>query len=181
MSTTTKIPSSAYWFIAILGAFIIGCSGGIPKRALELSQESLKDRQLQTRRFDIKDKKKLLLAAVALAQDMGYTIDESTTSLGVVVGSKDRDATNGGQIAGAIFVAALTGVSTPVDTVQKIRLSMVTRPIGENSTTLRVTFQRVVWNSQGQISKLERINDPKIYAEFFQKLSKSVFLEAQEI
>jgi hypothetical protein len=46
---------------------------------------------------------------------------------------------------------------------------------------LRVTFQRVVWNQNKKVSKIEAINDLETYKGFFDKLSKSVFLEAQNI
>lgn len=167
-------------FAVVFGILVLGCSGGIPKRALELSPQSLQNRQLQTRRFDTTDERRLLVAAVGLAQDLGYTIDNTELDLGVVVGSKDRDATDGGQVAGAVVLALLTGVAAAVDKDQKIRVSIVTHPAG-NSTSLRVTFQRIVWNTQGQVTRLQFINDPKVYQEFFEKLSKAVFLEGHAI
>src|SRR3954469_265745 len=53
----------------------------IPKDALELSQESLQHRQLETRRFDTRDEVKLLSASTQVLQDLGFTIDESETKL----------------------------------------------------------------------------------------------------
>ncbi len=167
----------------VFAGFLAGCEPGIPKEALQLSPESLKDRQLQTRRFETRDEAKLLSASALLLQDLGFTLDESETKLGLIVGSKDRSAVNAGQVVFAIIIAGLGGGSMPIDQAQKMRASLVTRPIGDtgDSTAVRVTFQRIVWNDRGQISRQERMNDPKIYQEFFSKLSKSVFLEAHEI
>jgi hypothetical protein len=157
-----------------------GCANHIPKEALELKQESLQLRQLQTRSFETSDERELLSSGASVLQDLGFSIDESESPLGVIVGSKDRDAVETGQVVGAVMVAVLFRVSTPIDKNQKIRASLVTRPL-DKKTNLRVTFQRVVWDTQGQISRTESIEDPKIYQEFFEKLSKAVFLEAHEL
>lgn len=159
---------------------VSGCVETIPKEALQLQPESMQLRQLQTRSFETQDEEKLLAASVGVLQDLGFSVDESETQLGVVVGSKDRDAMEAGQVAGAIMVAVLFGVNMPVDKNQKIRASLITRPTA-GKTNLRVTLQRVVWNTQGQVSRSESIEDTQIYQEFFEKLSKSVFLEANEI
>jgi hypothetical protein len=162
---------------------LIGCDAKIPKEALELTPESLKLRQLQTRRFDSKDEKALLSAGAGVLQDLGFTLDNSETRMGVIVASKDRSAVETGQVIGSIFVALLTGVPLPWDKEQKIRASLVSRPAGTDteSTLVRVTFQRIVWNTEGKISKTEPLNEPEFYQEFFEKLSKAVFLDAHEL
>ncbi|MGH1376000.1 MAG: hypothetical protein ACRBCK_06590 [Alphaproteobacteria bacterium] len=167
--------------VLVLAMPLSACNQTIPKEALQLTNESLELRQLQTRSFDTSNEKTLLVSGAGVLQDLGYNIDESETSLGVIVGSKDRDATEAGQVAAAIFVAALGGGAMPIDKNQKIRASLITYPAGKKITKLRVTFQRIVWNTQGQVSKTQSIEDPNIYQDFFNKLSKSVFLEANEI
>ena len=167
----------------VFASFLAGCEPTIPKEALQLSPESLKDRQLQTRRFETRDEAKLLSASALLLQDLGFTLDESETKLGLIVGSKERSAVNAGQVIFAIIIAGLGGGAMPIDKAQKMRASLVTRPVGDSgdSTAVRITFQRIVWNDRGQITTAERMNDPKVYQEFFSKLSKSIFLEAHEI
>jgi len=167
---------------------VLGCHNKVPPEALKLSEQSLKFRQLQTRHFDACEQT-VLSASAAVLQDLGYNIDEAATDLGVIVSSKKRDATHGGQVVGAILVALFTGSVTPVDDTQLIRASLVTNPlkVDENveelqfRTAVRVTFQRIVTNTQGQISRREGIVVEEIYQEFFDKLSQSLFLEAHEI
>jgi hypothetical protein len=139
--------------IIIFLFLFVGCAPTIPKQALQLSKESLKNRQLQTRRFDT-DEKTLLSASAAVLQDLGFNIDESETELGVIVCSKQRDATSSGQVAGAIFIALLTGAVTPIDKEQLIRASLITYPIhlddkdkSKCQSAVRITFQRVVTNT----------------------------------
>ena len=170
-------------WVVIGGFALTACEKGIPKEALQLSAESLEQRQLQTRRFTTRDEPKILSASAGVLQDLGFTLDESETKLGLIVASKDRDATEAGQVAAMIIVALLGGGAMPIDKNQKIRVSLVTRPLGEKTTdtAVRITFQRIVWNTQGRMTKAESLTDPKMYQEFFERLSKAVFLEAHEI
>ncbi len=163
---------------------LAGCAT-IPTDALVLSPESMQLRQLQTRRIDGIGEKDLLNASVGVLQDLGFEIDESETKLGLVVASKDRSAFTPSQLAGAIALALL-GVQMSVDDTQKIRVSLVTHPaLGQdgnpvpNSQVIRITIQRIVWNTQHQITRVEAIEEPEIYQQFYEKLSKSIFLEVQ--
>lgn len=155
--------------------------------ALTLSADSLALRQAQMRRFDTTDEAVVLAAATGVMQDLGFMIEESKAAAGLVIGSKDRDAVEAGQIAGQLFfatmIAAMGGKADPVwDATQKIRVSIATKPSGDKAATVaRVTFQRVVWNTKNQLSKLETIDDRTIYQQFFDKLAQSVFLEAHQI
>ena len=166
----------------MLSFILTSCVQTIPPEALVFNKDTLANRQLQTRKFDTKTEKELLSAASSVLQDMGYNLDESTPAVGVLVGSKNRDATDTGQVVAAVVLAVMFGSNMPIDKEQKIRASLITRPSETGKGhLLRVTFQRIVWNTQGAVSKIEPINDALIYQEFFDKLSKSVFLEAQKI
>jgi len=171
-----------FLFILIFMMVFSGCAGTIPPEALQWNKETLKQRQLQTRKFDTQKEGDVLSACAALLQDLGFTLEESETKLGMLLGSKDRSATDAGEVVAWIIVAALGGGNMPIDDKQKMRASVITR-LKEDGTSMlvRVTFQRVVWNTAGQVSKSESMNDPEIYQEFFSKLSKSIFLEAHEI
>ena len=169
-------------FFLILVLVFSGCAGTIPPEALQWNTETLKERQLQTRKFDTQKEGDVLSACAALLQDLGFTLDESETELGMLLGSKDRSAVNAAEVTVAIFVALLGGGALPVDDKQKMRASVITRlNEDESSMLVRVTFQRVVWNTHGQVTTSESMKDPEIYQEFFSKLSKAIFLEAHEI
>ena len=163
-------------------ALASGCST-VPKSALTLRPESLADRQMQTRKYETGDEGRILEACAGLLQDLGFNIDESESRLGLITASKMRSALNAGQVVTAVILSALGGTEVAVDKEQKMRASIVTRPVGEKgeSMAVRVTFQRIVWDTQGRVSKSESLKDPKIYQAFFDKLSKAIFLEAQEI
>lgn len=170
---------------------ITGCKT-IPKDALILSPENLAQRQMQSRKYETKDEAKILAACSGLLQDLGFNLDESETKLGLIAASKTRSAVEAEQVVGAIILdilGALAGSSTSssafntIDKEQKMRASVVTKPVGEHEEyiAVRVTFQRIVRNAQGQVTRSEGLSDPKMYQEFFDKLSKAIFLEAHEI
>jgi hypothetical protein len=174
------------WGTALVAYAVIaaGCQTTVPKDALKLSADSMQRRQLQTRKFEGVSERDILAASAGVLQDLGFNIDESETRLGVIVASKQRSAVETGQIVASVAFALLTGSAMPIDKTQKIRVSLVTRPAsdqGDKTFFVRVTFQRIVWNTQRKITHIEAVDSPEIYQEFFEKLSKSVFLEAQKI
>ena len=138
-------------------------------RALTLSNQSLASRQHQSRRFDTGDEAKILTACAGLLQDLGFIITESSSRAGLLVASKDRNTADPGQR----FLVTMGA--------QKIRISIVTTPLKAKTVLVRVTFQRIFWNTQNQFTRVETVNDPLIYQEFFDKLSQSVFLEAHQL
>ena len=174
---------SIYLMLATILFFLIGCASAPPKDAFQLSATSLADRQIQSRRFDSLDEHLILASSVSVLQDLGYALDVSNADLGVLTASKALDATNAGQIAAMVLLAALGGGAAPVDKDQKIRVTLVINESLEvkGTSVVRITMNRIIWNTQGQITKAETLNEPELYQAFFDKLSKATFLEAHEI
>jgi hypothetical protein len=172
---------SAFLLCALVGLFT-SCETAVPKGALAMNPTTLEDRRMESRRFETRDEEKVLKACAALLQDLGFTLSESAPKLGMVVGYKDRSAVEGGQVA-AKFIFAFLGANVPIDKNQRLKASVVTKLSEENANEIvvRVTFQRVVYNEYNQISRLEQLKDPKQYQEFFDSLSKSLFLTANDI
>lgn len=177
-----------FYVVALL--FLCGCAATLPKGMLKLSDESLKSRQQQMRQYDTTDEAKILVASSTVLQDLGFNIDDSETELGFISTSKNADATNGGQLAGAFFLdmlAALGGngsaaATKSCDKEQKVRACIIVKLSNDNKKIIvRVTFQRIVWNQAGLVSRFETIKDEEMYQTFFDKLSKSIFLEEQKI
>ena len=196
----------------IMALIVAGCGSSLPKHVLRLTPDTLQNRVLQTRKYEGISEADLLSASTGVIQDLGFIIDESETNLGLIVGSKDRDAPpdaaqrhkRTGQVLGGIIMTGLAGAAilagdkdsaedfideipdklVPVDDYQKLWASIVIRPTSEDDDKIhyvRVTFQRIVWDTEGKISKQETLNEPEMYQKFFDLLSKSVFLEGKKI
>jgi hypothetical protein len=165
--------------ILLFGA-LVGCAPTIPPEALQFQPDTLANRQLESRKYEIKSEKELLTASNSVLQDMGFNLDESAMPLGLIVASKNRDATNMARKVASVVFAAF-GKDLDYEKDQKIRASLVTKPATGNGFIVRVTFQRVVWDQKGRQVKNEQVSDPMIYQEFFDKLSKSIFLQAQNV
>lgn len=169
--------------ILIALASTVACQSSPPQKSFQLSESALQVRQLQTRRFDDVDEGTLLAACAGVLQDLGFNLDESETELGVVVASKRRDVQNWGTATMSNLLEVFMGIEIAIDKEQRIRASLVTWPDPDNERVyfVRVTLQRVVWNTENEVSRREALNDPQLYQRFFDRLSKSVFLEAHSL
>ena len=204
---------------------VAGCVAPMPPDAFQVSDDMLGQRQRQSRRFNGIAEQDILISSSNVLQDMGFNLENSEVSLGVMTANKQRDATNAGEVVGAVVLALLFGVAAPVSKSQSIRVSLVVQPAGVDSAiapsfanvasasgsnptqaakkavaslppkdkqavidaaqkpgnyVVRVTFQRVVTRTDNSVY-VETIDEAEIYQEFFDKLSKSVFIEGQKI
>ena len=174
------------WVITVTAVFVVasflsGCVNQMAREALTLQPEALEQRRIQTRRFETQSEHELLTASLEVLQDLGFSLDETEPDLGLIVASKNRDASSTGEMIGAFIIGAAGDTQVSYNVEQRIRASVVTRGLGKSGTSVRVTFQRIVWNNLGEISINESIEEPKLYQEFFAKLSNSVFLTAFDI
>jgi hypothetical protein len=177
-------------FIALMLGLLLmlnNCAPMVPRAALQLAPENAGQRLLQSRQFDT-DEPTLLSAGTAVLQDLGFMIEDSEPAYGLISCSKHRDASRAEQMIGAFALAMLTGVVPSVDRDQWIRASVVTQPVAVDAadpakcrTAVRVSFQRIVRNQLGKVSRLESLVEPQMYREFYEKLSRSLFLEAHEL
>ena len=180
--------------ILLIAFLIVGCAAATkpPVDLFMSTPQLLKQRQLETRRYDGIAEMELIAACSNVLQDLGFSLENSETKLGVITASKERDATNAGEIAAAVAVAVITTalfvpVIQSVSKDQTIRVSLVTRPVLDSDNVamldshfVRITFQTIVRKTDDSI-RYETLTDPELYQGFYSSVSKAVFLEAQKI
>jgi len=173
------------------------CLGGcatLPADAFRLTESALELREIQSRIYAEATEVEILSASTAVFQDLGYTIDEIEKDLGVVSASKRADARNELEIVGKVALDVVDCILTFLlgcenhsykssKDVQDIKMTLVVTPDTRRERThrVRLTMQRFVWDRGGKLYAQETINDVTVYRSFFDKLSKSVFLEKEGV
>jgi hypothetical protein len=172
--------------IFLAAVLLFGCTSP-PPHVFLVTPDMLGQRQLETRRYDGIKEADLLSACSNLLQDMGFQLENSESKLGVLTAVKQRTATETGEVILAVIVAVLSGQPVPWSKDQTIRVSLVVRPMNDSngnplpdSHYVRVTFQRSVRRTDNTVY-VQTLRDPKLYEGFYEKLSKSVFIEGQKI
>lgn len=196
------VPLKLFRLRGILGLvfmlLVSGCNPmATPESFFELSSTYNKEKALQTRFFETSNYHELVSASAAVLQDLGFQVEESEPDVGLLRAVKERSAREWGQEIGRVFIAMIGIVSQkvillPVDLQQQIVATLTVFPVNNNPNRFgaRIIFDRKIWKGGGSNGsaeippgeqRLEIIDEPLIYQEFFSKLSKSVFLEAHQI
>jgi len=173
---------------AVVALLASGCaSERIPASALRLPESTMELRSIQTRSFKVQSADVIFAATVSALQDLEYNIDELQVPLGVVTASKIADADHALEKSGLFMMDLLcymtmSGECNSLDSAQdrfQISMTMVVTPslARPGEFIVRITLQRALFNKDGQVRNLERIEDPEIYQQLFSSLSKSLFLE----
>lgn len=179
--------------ITLLAGALVACET-LPEDAFRLSESALELREIQSRNYEDVTDIQILSASSAVLQDLGYAIDEVEKELGVLSASKRADASSDAETIGSIaldvadcLLTFLLGCENDAyqgtKDVQDIKMTLVVLPDlqKEQSFRVRLTMQRIVWARSGELYEQETINDAAVYQAFFDKLSKSVFLEKEGV
>ena len=170
---------------------VVGCAS-LPEDAFRLSESALEMREMQSHVYEDVSEVEILSASSGVLQDLGYAIDEIEKELGVISASKRADAKNDAEILGNIALDVADCLLTFMlgcenhsfkssKDVQDIKITLVVMPDAneDEKHRVRLTMQRFVWDRGGSLYEKESINDAEVYRAFFEKLSKSVFLEKE--
>lgn len=177
----------SYSCFFLLASFLLIFSGcdAIPEDALRINKMTLEDKQLQTQMFETSDEERILSASASILVDDGFYVVERKTDLGLLVASKERDVIDAGDILFSVAVgfAVQQSLSSNPKRIITESASVVTSPAGETGerTAVRVTFYKVSRYTSGRVSWRGKLNDPNMYQEFFDKLSKAVSMEEHGI
>jgi len=181
-------------YLAAVSALMLGACATLPEDAFRLSESALEMRETQSRTYEDVTDIQILSASSAVLQDLGYAIDEVEKELGVLSASKRADAKESAEIIGMIaldiadclltfFLGCENDAYESSKDVQDIKMTLVVLPdLSQNGVyRVRLTMQRVIWARNGTLYEQETISDAVVYQAFFDKLSKSVFLEKEGV
>jgi hypothetical protein len=155
--------------VIVVSLFLTACADH-NQLALDLGAPPIKDdktitslRAIQSRSFTTLKKDGLVQASAATLQDLGFTVKEVSNEYGVLVGSKERDAVEGGQVAIQAILVILSALG------------------GRSHNATYDETQKINTNNHGQLWKADLITETEIYQQFFEKLSKSAFFEENKL
>ncbi len=131
----------------IFTVFLIsGCAITPEEHILDLSQDQLKLRSIQTRSFETNNKEKMMRSIMATLQDLEFVITKADYDLGIVTATKFANN-------------------------QVLKMTVIVRDKDKGQLLVRANAQYGI----------KAISSPEPYQDFFDALSKSVFLTAQQI
>jgi hypothetical protein len=143
--------------IAALALACVAAPAPPPAEALTLARSSDTERALQTRVLETDDEAAVQRACIAVLARHGFAAEDQDDALGVIVAAKDG-------VAGAERT--------------RLRASLATQPAGEfgGQIALRVTFQRLAWDSRDRETKREAVREANEYAGFFKEIERELAL-----
>jgi hypothetical protein len=158
-----------------LVALAAGCAPVLPpaKTALEV-------RAFQTYTFDTADSKLIMKAMVNALQDDGYVLRNAVIELGLITATKETDLAPGrytDSVGAGVFGWQ------PGPAFAKLEVNDFTGNVSElgEQTRIRISFQRKVLDSRGQVIEVQPIDDAAFYRDFFSRIDKSVYLQKERL
>jgi len=146
----------------------------------------------QTRVFPTGNQDEVLFAGAAALQDMGFSITGGEKQFGLLIGEKNADVEGAGAVhavaEAAVVALSLVGsliagqdmtTDLPEQISQVIHVSLLVSESDDgNATVVRISLDRDMIYDQGFIIA-DHTELPRVYQDFFDKLSKAIYLEVE--
>lgn len=156
---------------------LLSFSGCAPKGSSDIPVTQLQMREIQTRNFDTDDTKLVMKSMMNVLQDDGYILKNVVLDLGLLSAERNIDTENTGV---ALLQTLLVGQGARWEKHQVMEASANVSSFGEK-TRVRMTFQTKTIDNFNCPKNVTTVTDMKTYQEFFDKVSKSIFLQSEEI
>jgi len=169
--------------LLIASALLTACVATVPPPKTQLQV-----REFQTQTFDTADSQLVLKAMFNALQDEGYVVKNAVMQLGLMTATKEIDLAPGrsgptaGDISSAIGSKWSVGQSEPT-TYRKVEVRDFTGNVTDfgDQTKVRVSVQRKILDSHGNVVEVKPIDDLTFYQDFFSRMAKSVYLQKERL
>lgn len=163
------------FFVIIFGLFFL--SGCVANKSIGTVVTQLQVREIQTREFDTCDTKSVMKSMMNVLQDEGFIIKNAVADLGLLSAEKSIDIENRGE---AFLCTMLLGSSARWSKQNILEASGNVSEYG-SKTRVRMNFQIKTMDNFGCPKVIKTIDDLKFYQDFFDKVSKGIFIQEQGI
>ncbi len=159
---------------AVVGLFCVGCAS---QKIVEPEMTQLQVREIETREFDTKDSRLVMKSMMNVLQDEGFVLKNVVPDVGLISAEKSLDIEDKGKA----FVATMfAGAAARWGKQQSLEASANISEFGDK-VRVRVTFQTKKIDNMGCPMSVEKLTNPKLYQEFFDKVAKGIFIQKENI
>ena len=154
-------------------ALLTGCA----PTTVQAPPTQLEIREIQTKEFDTPNTKLVLKSMMNVLQDEGYILKNVVPDVGLLSAEKNVDVEN------KTHAVLLKLIGDPNARWNKHNLVEVSANVSEfgSKTRVRINFQTKTFDNFGCANSVKSITDTEYYQSFFEKVSKGIFIEANEI
>ncbi len=153
--------------------FLTSCAQHVNEKPMT----QLQVREMQSREFDTKDTKLVMKTMMNVLQDEGYVIKNAVLDLGLLSAEKTLDIERSGDAARATFFG---GQHARWEKQMTFEASANISEFGDK-TRIRMNFQVKILDNLGNLTSTQIVSDPFEYQTFFDKVSKGIFIQKENI
>lgn len=150
---------------------------GCTSRNNEPVMTQLQVREIQTRIFEVNDAKLVMKAMINVLQDDGFIVKNAVLDLGLLNAQKEVDVEESSE---KFLNTLLCGANARWSKHSILEASANVSEYG-NQIKVRMNFQAKTLDNLGVPKDVEQITQDEYYQEFFAKVSKSIFLQTQQL